>query len=607
MDTLKELEYYCKEEKPVGAILLTGEWGCGKTYLIVNCLPEKLKETHIILRISLFGMTSVSEISNRVKEELFEELIKHNNGLKKINKTYGKYAKITRNIPFIPQKIKEALEFNPALLIEESAKVGNKDVVLVFDDLERTKIDLIDVLGCINEYCENKGFHTIIIANEEKIDYSNCTASEKNSEISFNHKCIKYRDIKEKIVQRTVQYHPDYSNIVKRVVEEMQFRDDYGYHWFLKNNIETITCAFIQEGNQSPHNIRSLKCALIDFERIYTYLKNQQIENLNLWLTNFMMYSLAYKSNICSEINHDSFQLKVKERYIEYDECYMLSSAGKWILTGDWDERMVEDEICAIKKQQQAKSPFDILRCSRIIDVDDEIIDEGIYAVISAAYNGQLEIDEYVIFIENSCLAREYNYPLFVNWKQIQAGLRIRFEYMKTNHLKEPSYIHRIPDDQKDRYSKKEWITYSIIEDFRNHQELQYNENKHLYCETMNTYGCDGLPLIVKKLYNVFDIEMARATFNSFKDMDNFEKIKFIGPFQTMWIEVTANPDFKIVDSTKGMKELAKLLQELEREYNSEQKGISKKNTAFFVLIVKDILEHYKKCKNGDPELRIKL
>ena len=38
MNTLEELLYYCNEPEPVGALLLTGEWGCGKTYLIVKTL-----------------------------------------------------------------------------------------------------------------------------------------------------------------------------------------------------------------------------------------------------------------------------------------------------------------------------------------------------------------------------------------------------------------------------------------------------------------------------------------------------------------------------------------------------------------------------------------
>ena len=38
MNTLEELKYYCEEHKPVGAMMLTGEWGCGKTYLLDNML-----------------------------------------------------------------------------------------------------------------------------------------------------------------------------------------------------------------------------------------------------------------------------------------------------------------------------------------------------------------------------------------------------------------------------------------------------------------------------------------------------------------------------------------------------------------------------------------
>ena len=28
MNTIEELEYYCEEPQPVGALMLTGEWGC---------------------------------------------------------------------------------------------------------------------------------------------------------------------------------------------------------------------------------------------------------------------------------------------------------------------------------------------------------------------------------------------------------------------------------------------------------------------------------------------------------------------------------------------------------------------------------------------------
>ena len=37
-----------------------------------------------------------------------------------------------------------------------SNTIGGKTVVLVFDDLERCRIDPVDLLGAINEYCENQ-------------------------------------------------------------------------------------------------------------------------------------------------------------------------------------------------------------------------------------------------------------------------------------------------------------------------------------------------------------------------------------------------------------------------------------------------------------------
>ncbi len=68
MDVLKELEYYCNLKNPVGALLLTGEWGCGKTYLIEHELKERLEKTHVILRISLFGIDSLEAVNMAVKK-----------------------------------------------------------------------------------------------------------------------------------------------------------------------------------------------------------------------------------------------------------------------------------------------------------------------------------------------------------------------------------------------------------------------------------------------------------------------------------------------------------------------------------------------------------
>ena len=60
MSSISELEYYCKMDDPVGALLLTGEWGSGKTYLVENELPKNINDDCFIIRISLFGISTIN-------------------------------------------------------------------------------------------------------------------------------------------------------------------------------------------------------------------------------------------------------------------------------------------------------------------------------------------------------------------------------------------------------------------------------------------------------------------------------------------------------------------------------------------------------------------
>ena len=79
-------------------------------------------------------------------------------------------------------------------LMPISNRIFEKKVILVFDDLERTNISYTDLLGCINDYCENQGFNTIIVANEEKIE-------DKSDD------GLSYLEIKEKIVKQLSFYY----------------------------------------------------------------------------------------------------------------------------------------------------------------------------------------------------------------------------------------------------------------------------------------------------------------------------------------------------------------------------------------------------------------
>lgn len=239
MDTLEELEYYCKIEHPVGALMLTGEWGCGKTYLINTELIDSLKKTHVFLRISLFGVTSIEEVKAEVQKKWLDECINSIDNTGKLTGALNKYVKSLKDVAknvneFMPDPVKNIVNgvfsINVLDFVKIENEIGNKKVVLIFDDLERACISTTDLLGCINDYCENLGFSTIIVANEDKIQ-----KGDGNN--------IEYNEIKEKIVQRTVQHHPEYRSVVISVIKNMKFESDL-YKSFLKEYIDEIITIF---------------------------------------------------------------------------------------------------------------------------------------------------------------------------------------------------------------------------------------------------------------------------------------------------------------------------------------------------------------------------
>lgn len=72
MSTLDELLYYCQEGNSFGALMLTGRWGCGKTFIIEHDLVERLGDAYIILRISLFGANSIDAINKTVQKSFLK-------------------------------------------------------------------------------------------------------------------------------------------------------------------------------------------------------------------------------------------------------------------------------------------------------------------------------------------------------------------------------------------------------------------------------------------------------------------------------------------------------------------------------------------------------
>ena len=147
---------YIEDDRKNQAILLNGEWGCGKTFFIKEMLiPQIDKEKYQIFQISLYGVSSIEIIQDMIYGKWIENVVSEKTEkfgpfcdtlVKRIG-VFGKGA-----IQFFESKIGtdgSAAETAKAILEQNIGKY--KKPVLVFDDIERCQIDIIELMGFLSK------------------------------------------------------------------------------------------------------------------------------------------------------------------------------------------------------------------------------------------------------------------------------------------------------------------------------------------------------------------------------------------------------------------------------------------------------------------------
>ena len=175
--------YLSASNKPDYAVLITGDWGSGKTHFIKKYLGGNKKivkdwltdcEKHIVLYVSLFGAKSRADMDGRVLEKLHPIL--KSNKIKVFTSSFpivGMIAGASAPVPggaIIGERIGKDFQcftdtFRESLLKETQEK-DFKNLVVVFDDVERADMPLPELLGYLNEYVEHLHVPCILIADE---------------------------------------------------------------------------------------------------------------------------------------------------------------------------------------------------------------------------------------------------------------------------------------------------------------------------------------------------------------------------------------------------------------------------------------------------------
>ncbi len=227
------IKHYLEEDKTHTAIMLTGEWGSGKTYYIENELIPFLQDgkKNKCVVISLYGLEDISEISKSIYMELrMKSVIKDSEML-----TTGKIVvkTVIKNV-FGKFGIDTNMSDDDLQNLYSSVDLTGK--LLILEDLERSNIEIVKLLGYINNLVERDGVKVLLVANENEIlnkqpktvSYNmedlaslfleNNTKEDKENSVPEDVQVQKYLRIKEKTISDTIYFESDYCEAVKNII-----------------------------------------------------------------------------------------------------------------------------------------------------------------------------------------------------------------------------------------------------------------------------------------------------------------------------------------------------------------------------------------------------
>jgi hypothetical protein len=246
------LRHYETLEKPGYAVLVTGEWGVGKTTQVKQvlgsifneqCRDRKDPKEHVY--VSLFGIASVDEVDAEVVAQINPGAIL----LTKIARFGGQVAGIVRGGAATAAL---AAKLSGPILRRELQ--NNDGRTIVFDDLERSKFDSKLLAGVLNRYIEHFGFRVILIAQDEKFAKD-------------------FNDIREKMIGQTIRVQPQTDaawNAFTNQIKSKEKRD------FIRKHEKSILAAF---ADSTTHSLRILRHVIEDVGRLFDAMDDELVAN----------------------------------------------------------------------------------------------------------------------------------------------------------------------------------------------------------------------------------------------------------------------------------------------------------------------------------------
>ena len=261
------LDYYLdRPGNPDFAVMLEGPWGSGKSFFIEQYFSARLAAARANdpaakeeIRVSLFGVSDLSEVSSLIFAKAHPWLS-------------GKTAKVANTV------LSKAITYlgvatdpkeNQKLLQDTMLSLEGR--VLIFDDLERCPMSVVEVMGFINRFVEQDKIKVVVVASEEDIP------PEQRED---------YKARKEKLIGKTMRVGSDVGTVLDAFAADLKMPEAKAA---ILAHRDAVLNTFAARGKP---NFRSLRAILFDFDRIIE-LADPKLRASNDALGALLLYMVA--------------------------------------------------------------------------------------------------------------------------------------------------------------------------------------------------------------------------------------------------------------------------------------------------------------------------
>lgn len=548
------------------SIMISGNWGIGKTFYYKNHITDLIKNTSVFndnskkykpIVISLFGIKTIEELQSQIFLSLYPFIsgkkIKIASSIAKVIakgiltiKGLGEYSKILDNVNV---KGENLLNFN--------------ELVICFDDLERISenLKLEEVIGFINNLVENENAKIILIANEDKIKDEN------------------YKILKEKVVGNTVEFQPNKKNTLNSIIDT-KFSGYKAYQDFLKGNETFIIDNFFN----NSQNLRTLTYALSYFHKIFSnfeieVLKNKVLESkkdeiiqkllkftLVISIENkngFLDYKIRNNldNNVMTGLEHinlenligskktneeieeaKDYKDKFLEKYYPEEKFTFFNSIYNYITGGNaFNISELIEELNSLYYVEENEVPeqykiYSLLSYPNVFELKDENYNEMTTKLEEYAIDGHFKINEYLTIFY---FLTRFNNPLKFDFNDLVNRLKQGID--KSAEVSEKVFLHDLDFylNVSEKSENKEYLmdlkSYIIdvnnkindnnnFEDLNNLEKLYYNNKEDFFKTILNSEN----KYFYSEVFTHFDANIFHEDFMSIDTKEKWNLIKYL-------------------------------------------------------------------------------